>query len=63
MNDDDHYRVVRNLEEQYSVWHGAGEVPAGWVPDGFVGTRNDCLDYVDRVWTDMRPKSVREDAS
>jgi MbtH protein len=52
--------VVRNDEDQYSVWTAEREVPAGWTPEGFVGTREACLEHIDAVWTDMRPRSVRE---
>jgi MbtH protein len=60
-NDDNRvYQVVINDEEQYSVWLADREIPAGWRPVGPSGPRSDCLDYIDQVWTDMRPKSLRE---
>jgi MbtH protein len=59
MNDDTHYYVVRNDEEQYSLWHAATQPPAGWRPVGFSGTKADCLAHIERVWTDMRPRSAR----
>ena len=34
--------------------------PAGWHDAGFAGTREECLSHIDTVWTDMRPRSVRE---
>jgi len=51
--------VVRNDEEQYSVWPAGRDVPAGWHPAGFEGPRADCLTHIDEVWTDMRPLSLR----
>jgi MbtH protein len=57
---DDRYLVVRNDEEQYSIWFDGRELPAGWHDTGFSGTRDECLSHVDTVWTDMRPKSLRE---
>lgn len=54
------YRVVINDEEQYSVWFADRELPAGWRAAGFEGTKPECLEHVEQVWTDMRPKSVRE---
>jgi MbtH protein len=60
MNDDIQYQVLVNDEEQYSLWPADHEVPAGWRPDGTVGTKQECSDHVDRVWTDMRPRSLRE---
>jgi MbtH protein len=57
---DDRYLVVRNDEEQYAIWFVGRELPAGWHDTGFSGTRDECLSHVDTVWTDMRPKSLRE---
>jgi MbtH protein len=57
------FTVVRNDEEQYSIWPKGRELPAGWHDAGFTGTREDCLSHVDTVWTDMRPKSLREVSS
>lgn len=55
----DRYRVVVNEEEQYSLWPSARPLPAGWRAEGFEGRREECLDHIDVVWTDMRPRSVR----
>jgi MbtH protein len=54
------FLVVRNDEEQYSIWAQGRELPAGWHDAGFAGTKDECLSHVDEVWTDMRPKSLRE---
>lgn len=54
------FQVVVNHEEQYSIWPAGRELPAGWRPDGTTGTKAVCLEHIDRVWTDMRPLSVRE---
>lgn len=51
--------VVVNHEEQYSVWAADRELPAGWRAEGFSGTREECLEHIERVWTDMRPLSLR----
>jgi MbtH protein len=53
------YRVVRNDEEQYSVWPADRELPLGWRETGKAGSRAECLAHIDEVWTDMRPASVR----
>jgi MbtH protein len=51
--------VLINDEEQYSLWSGSIPVPAGWrVVHGPAG-KQACLDYVDDVWTDLTPRSVR----
>ncbi|MFI0942872.1 MbtH family protein [Streptomyces sp. NPDC021020] len=51
--------VVRNDEGQYSVVAADRELPEGWHAEGTRGRKEDCLAHVDRVWTDMRPASLR----
>jgi MbtH protein len=53
------YRVVVNHEEQYSIWEGHRELPAGWSEAGKTGSREECLAHIEEVWTDMRPLSLR----
>lgn len=53
------FKVVVNHEDQYSVWWADRANPPGWHDEGTAGTRQECLDHIDRVWTDMRPRSVR----
>lgn len=60
MDDDTRtYLVVVNHEEQYSIWLADHDLPAGWRPAGKSGTKAECLSYIDEVWTDMRPLSIR----
>jgi MbtH protein len=54
------YKVVRNDEDQYSIWFADRPVPAGWSEEGTSGLKRECLDHIEQVWTDMRPRSVRE---
>jgi MbtH protein len=60
MSDEAKYQVLLNDEEQYSLWPANREIPTGWRPDGFQGTKEECTAHVDEVWTDMRPRSLRE---
>jgi MbtH protein len=53
------YRIVVNDEEQYSIWSADRDLPAGWLADGPPASREDCLARIARVWTDMRPLSLR----
>ncbi|MFJ4919561.1 MbtH family protein [Streptomyces sp. NPDC088725] len=59
-SDESVHRVVRNDEEQYSIWRADRELPEGWYAEGTSGTREECLEHIGRVWTDMRPLSVRQ---
>jgi uncharacterized protein YbdZ (MbtH family) len=54
------YVVVINHEEQYSIWPEGREIPPGWHATGMAGTKPECLAHIDEVWTDMRPRSLRE---
>ena len=54
------YTVVRNEEEQFSIWPVGRELPRGWQEVGRRGPKVDCLEYIESVWTDMRPRSVRD---
>ncbi len=54
------YKVVVNSEEMYSIWPADREVPLGWKDAGKTGSKEECLAYIDEVWTDMRPLSLRK---
>jgi MbtH protein len=54
------YRVVVNGEDQYSIWLADRDLPNGWSDAGKVGSRAECLAFVAETWTDMRPRTVRE---
>ena len=54
------YKVVVNHEEQYSIWPADRENPLGWSDVGKSGPKQECLAYIEEVWTDMRPLSLRK---
>jgi MbtH protein len=54
------YKVVINAEEQYSIWPADREDPLGWKDAGKSGSKQECLRYIQEVWTDMRPLSLRK---
>jgi MbtH protein len=54
------YKVVLNHEEQYSIWPADRENALGWKDAGKQGTKEECLAYIEEVWTDMRPLSLRK---
>src|SRR5262249_557709 len=45
---------------QYSIWPADRENPLGWNDVGKSGLKQECLDYIEEVWTDMRPLSLRK---
>jgi len=53
------YLVLANEEGQYSLWPEFREVPAGWSAVGPRGGRSECLAWIDKTWTDMRPNSLK----
>jgi MbtH protein len=57
---DANYSVLRNDENQYSLWPAFADVPDGWTVEHGPGRREDCLTYVTEHWTDLRPRSVVE---
>lgn len=58
--DQEIYKVVVNHEDQYSIWPVHRANPNGWQDVGKSGPKQECLDYIQQVWTDMRPRSLRE---
>ncbi|PRD26215.1 UNVERIFIED_CONTAM: mbtH [Trichonephila clavipes] len=58
--DDIIFQVVVNHEEQYSIWPDYKEIPKGWRAAGKSGFKKECLAYIEEVWTDMRPLSLRK---
>ncbi|HKQ08710.1 MAG TPA: MbtH family NRPS accessory protein [Blastocatellia bacterium] len=53
------YKVVVNHEEQYSILAAYKANPPGWRDAGKTGPKQECLAYIEEVWTDMRPLSLR----
>jgi MbtH protein len=54
------YKVVVNHEEQYSIWPAHRDNAPGWKDAGKQGAKEECLEYIKEVWTDMRPLSLRK---
>lgn len=61
---DDHdgtYLVLVNESDQHSLWPAFADTPAGWRVAHDRDTRASCLDYIERSWTDLRPRHLRAD--
>jgi len=54
------FHVVVNDEEQYSIWPTALPIPAGWATEGTTGSEPECIERIESIWPDIRPKSLRE---
>lgn len=59
-DDSREYLALCNDEEQYSIWPQGNAVPEGWRVVYGPESREKVVDHIDRVWTDMRPKSLRQ---
>jgi MbtH protein len=57
---DARYLVVVNGEAQHALWPAFADLPPGWTIALPASSRQECLDYVERHWTDMRPASLIE---
>jgi MbtH protein len=55
-----HYTILRNDENQHSLWPAFADVPDGWTVVHGPGPREDCMTYVREHWQDLRPRSVAE---
>jgi MbtH protein len=53
------YKVVVDREKQYSIWPADRENVPGWKEVGKSGSKDECLDYIEEVWTDMTPLNLR----
>jgi MbtH protein len=52
------YLVLVNDEGQHSLWPAFTEVPDGWDVVHGEAARQDCLEFIEKSWQDMRPKSL-----
>ena len=59
-DDSGSFFVLVNDEEQHSLWPAFVDTPAGWRVVYGKAARAECLDYVERNWTDIRPQRLRE---
>ena len=55
------FKVVVNDQGQHALWPDSPSLPlpTGWLASGPAATRDDCLSYVEQVWTDMRPAATQ----
>jgi MbtH protein len=54
------FSVVVNDELQYSLWPEFADVPFGWNVALRHRPRQECLDFIRKHWTDLRPCRLTE---
>lgn len=54
------FYVLVNDEEQHSLWPVFADIPEGWRVVLDETDRASALEYVEKNWTDIRPKSLRD---
>ncbi|MFE4357154.1 MULTISPECIES: MbtH family protein [Streptomycetaceae] len=54
------FLVLVNEENQHSLWPQFADVPDGWTVVHGPDTNAACLEYVEKSWTDMRPRSLAD---
>lgn len=47
------YKVLTNSYRQYSIYPFNLENPLGWKETDKIGTKDECLDYINKVWVDI----------
>ncbi|MBE1535925.1 MbtH family protein [Actinomadura algeriensis] len=52
------FLVLVNDEGQHSLWPAFADVPGGWTAAFGPAARPECVEYVTRNWTDIRPRSL-----
>ncbi|MBO2535331.1 MbtH family protein [Rummeliibacillus suwonensis] len=59
-HEDAQFIVLKNEEDQYSIWPEFMTIPDGWKPVFGSSLKKDCQQYIEETWTDLRPKSLKE---
>ncbi|MGE7623464.1 MbtH family protein [Viridibacillus sp. NPDC096237] len=62
-NENGIYNVLINEEGQHSLWPAFLVIPEGWSVIYREESRQDCLEYINKNWTDLQPKSLKLVAS
>lgn len=52
------YKVVISEEAHYSVWPAYKANAAGWNDAGKQGSKVECLNYINDIWSDVRPNHL-----
>ncbi|KOT42567.1 protein mbtH [Streptomyces caelestis] len=55
---DGRFVVLVNDEGQHSLWPARIRRPDGWRQVREEGSKQECTEYIETHWTDLRPRSV-----
>ncbi|MEV8588998.1 MbtH family NRPS accessory protein [Streptomyces sp. NPDC051180] len=55
---DGRFVVLANDEGQHSLWPARIRRPEGWLLVREEGSKQECSEFVEANWTDLRPRSV-----
>jgi MbtH protein len=53
-------QVLKNDQQQYSLWPAFCAIPAGWQPVFGPGPQADCLSWLNENWHDIRPVMTQD---
>lgn len=53
------FQIVLNIEQQYSIWPVDQPLPDGWQATGRVGSKAECLEFINAAWSQANPLSHR----
>jgi len=54
------FLVLVNDEDQHSLWPNFAAIPSGWRSVLGPASREECINYIENNWVDMRPRSLVE---
>jgi MbtH protein len=55
---DSEFLVLRNLDNQHSLWPLFLDIPDGWVKIFGPSLKMDCLEFIENSWKDIRPLRI-----
>lgn len=58
MGEQELWIVVVNDRGQHSVWPADRPTPPGWQDIGHEGQRQQCLDHIESIWTDIAQRPL-----
>ena len=54
------YKVLVSPDKNYTLIRSDSPLPAGWKPLSKEGTKDQCIKYIEDVWTDMTPRDLEQ---